>query len=97
MKKPSALSLWVVLNLILLVLTDQVLVSNAVNCSPSELQPCLPALNSSAPPSSFCCSKLRQQKPCLCGYLKNPNLKKYVNSPGARRVAAACKVAIPSC
>ncbi|WCJ25331.1 Bifunctional inhibitor/lipid-transfer protein/seed storage 2S albumin superfamily protein [Euphorbia peplus] len=97
MKKHNVSALLAVLIWMVILLSDQATVSNAVNCSVSELQPCLPALNSTAPPSNGCCGKLRQQQPCLCGYMKNPNLKKYVNSPGAKRVAAACKVPIPNC
>ncbi|BAT83007.1 hypothetical protein VIGAN_04010000 [Vigna angularis var. angularis] len=44
-------------------------------CSASQLTPCIPAITSSSPPSSTCCAKLNEQKPCLCGYLKNPALK----------------------
>ncbi|KAK7271636.1 hypothetical protein RJT34_27700 [Clitoria ternatea] len=69
----------------------------AVTCSPVQLSPCLGAITSSSPPSSTCCQKVREQRPCLCGYLKNPSLKQYVNSPGSRRVANACGVPFPTC
>ncbi|XP_022148226.1 non-specific lipid-transfer protein 2-like [Momordica charantia] len=72
-------------------------VTEAVTCSPTELSPCVTAILSGMPPSSACCSKLREQKPCLCGYLRNPNLKPYVQSPNAKKVASACGVAFPSC
>ncbi|CAA0809036.1 Bifunctional inhibitor/lipid-transfer protein/seed storage 2S albumin superfamily protein [Striga hermonthica] len=36
-------------------------------------------------------------KPCLCQYLKNPLLQNYINSPGAKTVAAACKTPNPKC
>ncbi|XP_050229686.1 non-specific lipid-transfer protein 2-like [Mercurialis annua] len=71
--------------------------SNAVNCSPAGLRPCLPALNSPAPPTSGCCSQLRIQKPCLCGYMKDPNLKTYLSSPNAKKVSTACGVPLPKC
>ncbi|KDP32977.1 hypothetical protein JCGZ_13008 [Jatropha curcas] len=90
----SALSLVVV---VVVVMAFEVRLSNAVTCSPLALSPCLPAINSSSPPSNDCCVKLREQKPCLCGYLKNPSLKQYVSSPGARRVANSCGVPIPTC
>uniref|UniRef100_A0A2C9WI91 Bifunctional inhibitor/plant lipid transfer protein/seed storage helical domain-containing protein n=1 Tax=Manihot esculenta TaxID=3983 RepID=A0A2C9WI91_MANES len=67
-----------------------------VDAYDSELSSCLPAVTSSTPPSSTCCSKLREQKPCLCEYMKNPNLKQYINLPGARRVSSACGLAFPS-
>ncbi|KAL2896552.1 Non-specific lipid-transfer protein 2 [Bienertia sinuspersici] len=57
-----------------------------------ELSPCGPAIMSNQPPSNACCAKLQEQKPCLCGYAKNPNLKSYVDSPNAKRMASACKV-----
>ncbi|KAJ6766583.1 BIFUNCTIONAL INHIBITOR/LIPID-TRANSFER PROTEIN/SEED STORAGE 2S ALBUMIN SUPERFAMILY PROTEIN [Salix purpurea] len=72
-------------------------VSEAVTCNPGELSSCLGAITSSSPPSTTCCSKLKEQKPCLCGYLKNPALKQFVSSPGARKVASACGVPYPSC
>ncbi|XP_021839631.1 non-specific lipid-transfer protein 2 [Spinacia oleracea] len=63
-------------------------------CSPVQLSPCAPAIMSNKPPSGACCGRLRQQKPCLCGYLRNPTLKRYINSPGAKRVASTCKVSV---
>ncbi|KAI4352186.1 hypothetical protein L6164_006460 [Bauhinia variegata] len=81
---------------VLLLEAPQMMVE-AVNCSPLEVSPCLGAVASNTPPSKTCCQKLRQQKPCFCTYLKNPSLKQYVNSPGAKRVATACQVAIPKC
>ncbi|XP_020219334.1 non-specific lipid-transfer protein 2 [Cajanus cajan] len=80
-----------------LVLVEVGPMAEAVNCTPTELSSCLAAISSNAPPSTTCCQKLKQQKPCLCGYLKNPSFKAYVSSPGAKRVASACGVAIPSC
>ncbi|XP_073309992.1 non-specific lipid-transfer protein 2-like [Primulina huaijiensis] len=72
--------------------------TSAVTCSPLELSPCIGAIiGSSQSPSAECCRKLREQKPCLCGYLKNPNLRSYVGSPNAKKVAAACGVPTPTC
>ncbi|KAI3975904.1 hypothetical protein MKX01_041125 [Papaver californicum] len=63
-------------------------VSVAVTCSPVQLAPCLGAImSSSTPPSKACCNKLREQKPCLCGYMRDPNLKQYVNTPNGKKVA----------
>ncbi|KAG4914391.1 hypothetical protein JHK87_051948 [Glycine soja] len=70
--------------------------AEAVTCSPVELSPCLGAITSSSPPSTTCCQKVREQRPCLCGYLKNPSLRPYVNSPGSRRVASSCGVPFPT-
>ncbi|KAK3426316.1 hypothetical protein EUGRSUZ_F02789 [Eucalyptus grandis] len=76
---------------------DRAQVVEAVTCSATELSPCLPAITSSAAPSALCCSKLREQRPCLCGYIKDPNLKQYFTSPNAKRVASTCGVASPTC
>ncbi|KAK7853846.1 non-specific lipid-transfer protein 2 [Quercus suber] len=51
----------------------------------------------STPPSSLCCHNVREQRPCLCEYLKDPNLKQYINSPNARKVASTCGVSFPNC
>ncbi|KAK7255022.1 hypothetical protein RIF29_28423 [Crotalaria pallida] len=85
----------VVLALVLLVEVSPF--AEGVTCSPVELSPCLGAITSSSPPSATCCQKVREQRPCLCGYLKNPSLRQYVNSPGARRVASSCGVPFPTC
>ncbi|XWS75500.1 hypothetical protein CRYUN_Cryun01aG0094500 [Craigia yunnanensis] len=71
--------------------------AEAVTCDPSQLSPCAPAITSSTPPSATCCSKLKEQQPCLCGYLKNPALKQFVGNPNAKKVASTCGVAIPNC
>ncbi|KAK7381443.1 hypothetical protein VNO78_34135 [Psophocarpus tetragonolobus] len=71
--------------------------AEAVSCNPVELSPCLGAITSSSPPSTTCCQKVREQRPCLCGYLKNPSLRQYFNSPGSRRVASSCGVPFPTC
>ncbi|CAL0318882.1 unnamed protein product [Lupinus luteus] len=70
---------------------------DAVNCNLVELSPCLQAITSNVPPPSICYEKLREQIPCLCGYLQNPNVKQYLNFPGARRVSSSCGVPFPTC
>ncbi|KAK9065268.1 hypothetical protein SSX86_016651 [Deinandra increscens subsp. villosa] len=82
--------------LVLLVLATSH-VSMAVTCNPTQLAPCASAFSSSSPPSKLCCSKLKQQKPCLCKYIKNPSLRSYVTSPNAKKVARTCRVAVPKC
>ena len=72
-------------------------VAEAVTCTPTELSPCAAAISSSSPPSGACCTKLKEQKPCLCGYIKNPSLRQYVNSPGAIKVLSSCGVTKPKC
>ncbi|PSR84709.1 Non-specific lipid-transfer protein [Actinidia chinensis var. chinensis] len=82
---------------LVLVLFYEAEVSVAVTCSPTELSSCASAISSGTPPSSVCCAKLKEQKPCLCQYIKNPNLKQYVNSPNAKKVLSTCGVTIPKC
>ncbi|KAI5442246.1 hypothetical protein KIW84_011347 [Lathyrus oleraceus] len=69
----------------------------ALTCSPVELSTCLGSITRSSPPSTVCCQKAREQRPCLCGYLKNPSLKRYVYTPGAKRVAKSCGIPFPPC
>ncbi|GER44427.1 lipid-transfer protein [Striga asiatica] len=63
----------------------------------AELSPCASAITSTSKPSSACCDKLKEQKTCLCQYLKNPVLQKFIRSEGAKRVAATCKTPYPQC
>ncbi|XVF09548.1 hypothetical protein REPUB_Repub07fG0103700 [Reevesia pubescens] len=72
-------------------------VSMAVTCSPTQLSSCVSAITSSSPPSRLCCSKIKEQKPCLCQYLRNPNLKKFINTRNARKVATTCGTPFPKC
>ncbi|PON49233.1 Bifunctional inhibitor/plant lipid transfer protein/seed storage helical domain containing protein [Trema orientale] len=67
-------------------------VSEAVQvmCSPAELDPCMETIATAKPPSSLCCLKLREQRPCICGHLNDPNLRTNINSPNARRAAGLC-------
>ncbi|TYI29188.1 hypothetical protein ES332_A05G299100v1 [Gossypium tomentosum] len=69
----------------------------AVTCNPIELSPCLAAVMSSTPPSETCCSRLREQTPCFCGYLNDPSLRQFADNPIIRTVGNACGVAYPQC
>ncbi|KAB2064909.1 hypothetical protein ERO13_A09G049400v2 [Gossypium hirsutum] len=80
-----------------ILLAEAVGVSTAVTCSPTQLSSCVSAITSSSPPSQLCCSKIKEQKPCLCQYLKNPNLKKFINTGNARKVASTCGTPFPKC
>ncbi|BAU02747.1 non-specific lipid-transfer protein 2-like [Vigna umbellata] len=82
---------------LVVLLVAEVQVSMAVTCSPVQLSSCVSAITSSTPPSNLCCSKIKEQKPCLCQYLKNPNLKRFVDSPNARKVASTCGTPFPRC
>ncbi|CAK8574008.1 unnamed protein product [Lathyrus sativus] len=68
-----------------------------VTCNALQLSACANAITSSNPPSATCCSKLKEQKPCLCKYLKDPSLKKLVTSPNAIKVADICDSPFPIC
>ncbi|KAL6007577.1 hypothetical protein ACLOJK_033075 [Asimina triloba] len=81
----------------LLMMTINVQVSQAATCNPMALSPCATAILAASPPTSLCCTKLREQRPCLCSYLKNPNLKKYITSANAQKVALTCKAPFPNC
>ncbi|KAL6973570.1 hypothetical protein U1Q18_027755 [Sarracenia purpurea var. burkii] len=72
-------------------------VSMAATCNPTELNPCLDAITSGATPSKLCCSKIKEQTPCLCQYFRNPSLKPYVNSPNAKKLLSTCSVSLPKC
>ncbi|CAI9259884.1 unnamed protein product [Lactuca saligna] len=72
-------------------------VATAVTCMVTELAPCADAFSSSSPPSQQCCTKLKEQRPCLCQYMKNPSLKSYVVSPNAQKVATSCGLPTPKC
>ncbi|KAL1553608.1 non-specific lipid-transfer protein 2-like [Salvia divinorum] len=84
------------LALAMLVLS-QVEVSTAVTCNPLQLSPCAAAITSSGKPTAACCAKLKEQRPCLCQYMRNPNLQKFIKSPGAKRVSSACGIPYPKC
>ncbi|KAL8245816.1 hypothetical protein R6Q59_007032 [Mikania micrantha] len=88
---------WLAAYAILVMILAGTKVTMAVTCSVTELSPCIPSFTSPTPPSKECCTKLKEQKPCLCGYIKNPSLKQYVTSPYAKKVSSACGVPIPKC
>ncbi|XP_011097163.1 non-specific lipid-transfer protein 2 [Sesamum indicum] len=96
MKKGAAAVWWVVAIVVVLAVAE-VHETGAAPCNPVELSPCLAAISGSQPPSAECCSKLKEQVPCFCDYVKNPVFKPYVDSPNAKKVAATCGVAFPTC
>ena len=79
-----------------LVLASEAPAAEAVTCNPVQMASCLSAILNGSPPSATCCANIREQRPCLCGYLKNPSLRQYVNSPNARKVASTCGVPYPN-
>ncbi|KAK7381445.1 hypothetical protein VNO78_34137 [Psophocarpus tetragonolobus] len=87
----------VVLGMVMVIMMMMSGKREAMSCNPVEFSACLGSITSSSPPSTTCCQKAREQRPCLCGYLKNPNLRQYFYTPGARRVVNACGVPFSSC
>ncbi|PON86976.1 Bifunctional inhibitor/plant lipid transfer protein/seed storage helical domain containing protein [Trema orientale] len=85
--------------MLLIVLLENIEVSKAeqVNCSTLELGACADAMMSNSPPTALCCSKLKEQTPCLCQYIKDPSLEQFVNSPNAKKVFSTCGVQFPTC
>ncbi|KAI3833114.1 hypothetical protein MKX03_021392 [Papaver bracteatum] len=95
-KNTSYLVTFAAVALFAMMMMSNMSVSRAA-CVATELQPCLGAITSPAPPTALCCTKLKQQQSCLCQYVKDPNLAKYVNSPNAKKMAQKCGVPIPKC
>lgn len=91
--KTAYLAIFVLFVLIL----GEVEVTSAVTCNPLQLSPCASAITSSGKPSAACCAKLKEQRPCLCQYMRNPNLQKFIKSPGAKKVSSACRIPYPRC
>ena len=88
---------YIALFALVVLLLAEAQVSMAVTCSPTQLSSCVSAITSSSPPSQLCCSKIKEQKPCLCQYLRNPTIKKFINTPNARKVATTCGTPFPKC
>ncbi|GMH27213.1 hypothetical protein Nepgr_029056 [Nepenthes gracilis] len=90
----SYLAFYLVVVATVVVLLEETTLTHAVMCNPIALSPCAPASRTAAPPSPVCCDRLRMQKPCLCGYYKNPILKRYVTGSDANKFAKACDITI---
>ncbi|KAK8529805.1 hypothetical protein V6N13_102702 [Hibiscus sabdariffa] len=96
MKRVSFVALCAMVMTVVL-FSGEIRTAEAVICNPTELRLCMPALTSPVDPMPICCSKLDEQQSCLCGYMKNPALKPYIDSPNAKRVASYCKISWPQC
>lgn len=69
-----------------------------VACVPAELKPCTPAAGlTGSKPSTECCRKLKEQKSCLCSYIKNTSFGHCFKSPNAHKVISACRISYPAC
>ncbi|XP_052179772.1 non-specific lipid-transfer protein 2-like [Diospyros lotus] len=93
----KATAIVAVVSMVVLVLGYEAEVGMAVTCNPVELSPCVNAMTSPAPPTQLCCTKVKLQKSCLCQYVKNPTLRKFVNSPNSKKVSKICRVPFPRC
>ncbi|KAH7658429.1 Bifunctional inhibitor/lipid-transfer protein/seed storage 2S albumin protein [Dioscorea alata] len=83
-----------VLLLLLFLLQSSTVMS--VDCNVGELICCADPISTGVA-TQQCCSKLKEQEPCLCQYKNNPFFGGYVNSPNAKKVAQCCGVPFPSC
>ncbi|KAJ8761207.1 hypothetical protein K2173_001263 [Erythroxylum novogranatense] len=101
MKKGSLFGPYVAVTALVLMLmvalVTQAPTSEAVSCDPLELSSCIDAVTSSRPPSPTCCAKLKEQRPCLCGYLKDPILRQYMSTSAAKKISTACSIPFPHC
>ncbi|KAL4573362.1 hypothetical protein LXL04_020165 [Taraxacum kok-saghyz] len=93
MKSATNITLCVAAILVMLLAGSQE--TTAVTCMVTELAACATAFSSPSPPSQQCCRKLKEQRPCLCQYMKNPSLRSYVASPKAKTIAISCAVPTP--
>ncbi|KAE8648021.1 hypothetical protein Csa_005848 [Cucumis sativus] len=66
-----------------------------VECDPSQLSSCTAAFFGMTP-SQTCCNKLREAQPCYCEYINDPDLRSFVNSSAARRIAKSCNISLPT-
>nr|GEU95877.1 non-specific lipid-transfer protein 2-like [Tanacetum cinerariifolium] len=94
---PTMVCFVVALSVAAMVFIGEIPGATAVTCNYLELVPCSGAITSSQAPSGACCGKIREQRPCLCGYLRNPSLRSLVSPAAAQRIASQCGVSVPQC
>lgn len=92
----AALAAWAVVLLLLCAAAPRG-ADAATACDATQLTPCAGAIIGNSPPTAACCSRLKEQQPCLCTYARDPKLQRYVNSPNGKNAMATCKVPMPSC
>ncbi|CAI9116361.1 OLC1v1017483C1 [Oldenlandia corymbosa var. corymbosa] len=71
-------------------------VSNAADCNPMKLSPCGPTIFHNIAPSGKCCARLKEERPCLYLFKKDPALRKYVDSKYAKMIAMIQEALISS-
>lgn len=67
-----------------------------VTCDANELSSCLLPFTTGVSPSTTCCTKLKEQQPCFCTYIKDPKYSQYVGSLNAKKTLATCGVPYPT-
>ncbi|GJS28124.1 non-specific lipid-transfer protein 2-like protein [Tanacetum coccineum] len=81
------------------ILMVEVQLGMADDCNPVKLITCLPNIigNIAPAPDSPCCNSLHaESESCLCIYVKDPEYRKYLEMPGAGKVAQACSISWPN-
>ncbi|KAL1216839.1 putative non-specific lipid-transfer protein AKCS9 [Cardamine amara subsp. amara] len=76
--------------LVLLIVTQENRVAAVESCDPMELSPCYVTIETGSKPSDLCCTRVKQQKHCVCQYMKNPTFKSFLNKPNAKKIATDC-------
>lgn len=82
---------------VIVVVVNKTQLAEAVKCDPKELRPCLLAFTMSVEPSSTCCNKVKEHRPCYCGYKKNPKIQPYLKYDATKNIISSCGVSIPAC
>ncbi|KAH0449300.1 hypothetical protein IEQ34_023100 [Dendrobium chrysotoxum] len=95
MKSPSLLAVCIALSAALLLLCGEPSAAVVVKCDPSELRVCAGAIMWSMSPSTKCCEKLKEQEPCFCQYMNDPDLSGYIKSENAKKLEEKCVVSLP--
>ncbi|ESQ27794.1 hypothetical protein EUTSA_v10019361mg [Eutrema salsugineum] len=83
--------------LLFLIVAQENRVAAVETCDPTQLSPCVDAIQRGSTPTRLCCTRVKKQKHCVCQYLKNPTFKSFINSPKARKIATYCGCPYPKC
>uniref|UniRef100_A0A1J3CNX3 Non-specific lipid-transfer protein 2 n=1 Tax=Noccaea caerulescens TaxID=107243 RepID=A0A1J3CNX3_NOCCA len=83
--------------LFFVVAQEHIVAAAVAPCDPMQLLPCEDAIRRGSAPTKECCTKVGQQQHCVCGYLRNPNFKAFLNSPNAKKIATDCHYPYPKC
>lgn len=97
MKACTTAAAAVVVVVVVLLLGEANVSVDAAICNPRDLNVCSAAFSSNSRPPPACCTKIKEQKPCYCQYIKDPSIGPLLRSPNAVRVARQCRVVFPRC